>query len=686
MARIPTGNFGQSSPQAHQTQLPQDRRGQIIGGILQGAGQQVGQYAEAVDKQQREAEVNAKKLELYNNELDKKEGQLKVDEVLTTEFSDKTAELKNQVANGVLSAEAANKQLREWSSERFTQLGTELPGHAMPDYKNYWDANVNKQSGSFFPLQLKATEQKDMVINNRALEIASRMNRAEGRQFLFDKISTSMISEPSKQQFLIDFEKGQDHKEISTGIEAAFAAGDINALKQVQESIYDKKYLNSKEAQSYSASISSKIMTLQQRAEIAENKRINEAGKVLNNYKSAVLTGMDLSSDLINNTAAAVKGTEYEAEFNFYNKLQKDFQAFSHKSTSEQLRIINEFKAHQKNSKSNDPEADNKILATYESIYADKLKVSKEDPNQGLRQAGIRVPELNPATISADPAGAAKTIAEIGAYQVAQRDKDPNAAIKPISPSVLPAAQVAFNNSSVDGKLAFIGNLITATKNTKGGQQVWQSTLKQLGGGDMSYVMAGVARINDFKTQIGGEDAQDVATAIIAGNQALKNKALVMPSDDLLKQNFNSYVGTSATGETATMTFDAYKSIYAYLSQRDNRIYKDSKDFDKRISELALGMATGGVYSQNVGTFKNWKVSKPYGMSDSKFAASIEGGYGHVSKATGIPVSELKNMRLARSNKTTEKGELLYDLLNERGNPLIVGGTPWRIAFNKVYK
>lgn len=677
MARIPVGNFGQAVPQAHQTQLPQDRSGQIIGGMLQSAGQQAGQYLEAKDKLQREAEVAAKRLELYNNELDKKEGQLKVDEVLTTEFSDKTTELRNQVGNGTLSAAAANTALKTWSDERFMELRTELPGHAMPDYQNYWDANINKQSGSFLPLQLKATEQKDRVLNGLALSNATRMSRDEGRISLNEYLKTSAVSEAEKQQLRLDFEIAHDRKELESGIESAFASGDIAALQQVQTSIKDKKFLDSKVAQSYSSSISNKIMTLNNRAEIAENKRINEAGKVFNEFKRQVLTGSNLGSELIENTGIAVAGTQYESEFNFYHKLSSDFQKFYKLSTSEQLKRLNQMKAESKSRQSNDPEAENKILATYESIYDEKLKTAKENPTQALRQAGINVPDLNPTMISANPAAAAKTLAEIGAYQVAQQDKDPNAAISPISPDILPAAKTAFDNSGVNEKLTFIGNMITATENVKGGQQVWKETLKQLGGDDQSYIMAGLAKKYNFRTT--GD--QSVATAIVAGNQALKNEALIMPSKDLLKQKFNAYVGGSATGETGTMTFDAYRSIYAYLSQRDNRIHKDSKDIDKNISELALGMATGGVYNQKTSHSKDWKVSKPYGMTDSKFIASLEKGYGEVAQKTGVSVSELKNLRLSKSNKKTAKGELQYDLVNERGNPLMFNDQPQRIVF-----
>ncbi|EPF73730.1 hypothetical protein [Acinetobacter rudis] len=294
MARIPVGNFGQSIVQAHQTQLPQDRSGQIIGGMLQGAGQQLGEYAEQQDQAQRAAEESAKRLELFHNELDKKEGQLKVDEVLTTEFSDKTTDLRNQVGNGTLSAAAADTELKKWSSDRFAELRGELTHFAQKDYEDSWNANVNKQSGSFLPLQLKATENKDRVLNGVALANATRMPRDEGRHSLNEYLKTSAVSEAEKQQIRWDFEVAQDRKELDVGIESAFASGDVAALKQVQESIKDKKFLDSKVAQSYSSSISSKIMTLNNRAEIAENKRVNEAGKVFNEFKRQVLTGVAL--------------------------------------------------------------------------------------------------------------------------------------------------------------------------------------------------------------------------------------------------------------------------------------------------------------------------------------------------------------------------------------------------------
>src|SRR5690606_27228054 len=169
---------------------------------------------------------------------------------------------------------------------------------------------------------------------------------------------------------------------------------------------------------------------------------------------------------------------------------------------------------------------------------------------------------------------------------------------------------------------------------------------------------------------------EDVAAAIISGTQALKNKALVVPKDDLLRSEFNKYVGNSVSGETANMSYSAFKSIYVHLSERNGYQHKDKDDMSKDLAKTALSMATGGVYEQGVkyGNQKTWKVSKPYGMDDDRFESEVSKGYAAISQATGISTAELENLRLRRSYKRSKKGEIQYDLINERGAPLQVGG------------
>ena len=90
----------------------------------------------------------------------KKEGKVKLDDVLTTELSEQITLLKNDVANGAMTADVANKNLQTWSQERFKGLENDLPMHARLDLQNYWSQNVAKNATSFLPLQLVLTTKK----------------------------------------------------------------------------------------------------------------------------------------------------------------------------------------------------------------------------------------------------------------------------------------------------------------------------------------------------------------------------------------------------------------------------------------------------------------------------------------------------------------------------------------------
>jgi hypothetical protein len=329
-----------------------------------------------------------------------------------------------------------------------------------------------------------------------------------------------------------------------------------------------------------------------------------------------------------------------------------------------------------------------KVLGVYESLYKDKLNVLKDNPNQAVRETGLKVNELSAAELKSDPSSWTQKAIDNGTSQLAL--KDANIKLAPISAEDLPEAKKAFEAMGVNEKLNFIGGLVSnAKKYGTQGHAIWGATLGQLGGGDQSYIMAGIARMNGYKSTSG----EDVATAIISGTQALKNKQLIMPNNNLLKEKFSKYVGNTVSGNTANMTFASFKSIYAHLSERDNYQHKDDKAISEDIAKVALGLATGGVYEQGVkygsqsnGSQIKWKVSKPYGMSDDAFDNHLESGYTTISKNTGIPVSDLEGFRLRRSDKRSAKGEIQYDLINERGNPLQSGGNYWRINIKGATK
>lgn len=673
MARIPMGNFGNAMPEVVRTQMPQRNTGQLAQAV--GNLGQVFQN-KAIDRRQKEdaADVSAKNAELYNNQMAEKEGKVKLDDVLTTELSEQITLLKNDVANGAMTAEVANKNLQTWSQERFKGLENDLPMHARLDLQNYWSQNVAKNSTSFLPLQLSADSKKGEVLADRYLEIGTRMDREAGAEYVKSNIQSLNIPEAQKQALIYKYQGTRDLQDIDGRITSAIENKDTASLQQLVTEMDNGGfgYTDGPTLQQKKAQALSRIDAINKQVEVEENKRLQLAGKAMTEFKSQVMTGRALDDDYLQNMGAAVQGTEYEAEYNFYKSQSTNFQSFGRLSTAEMEKRVNQQKAKMANSKTADAVTEEKILGVYESILNDKKQTIKDNPNQAVREAGLQTHQLTGMELKTNPGGFAEKVVDNAVSQVAL--KDPNLVIKPIAAEDLPEAKQAFDAMGVNQKLDFIGNLIQQTKSVPKGNTIWSATLGQLGGGDLSYLMAGVARANNYRSR----DGEDVAVAIVSGTQALKNKALVMPKDDLLKAEFNKYVGSTVSGATANMSFAAFKSIYAHLSERNGYQHKDKDDISKELTSTALSLATGGVYEQGVkyGNQKTWKVSKPYGMDDDRFEQILDTRYAAIAQKYQTSEAELKDLRLRREGQNGPKGQIRYALINERGTPLFYMNMP----------
>lgn len=633
-----------------------------------------------VDERRRksdEADVSAKRAELYHNDLAEKEAKVKLDDVLTTELSEQVTLLKNDVANGAMNADVANKTLQQWSEKRFKDMEGELPGHAHQALSQHWSSNVSRNATTFLPLQLSADNKKGEVLAGRYLEIGTRMDREAGAEYVKSNIQSLNIPEAQKQALIYKYQGARDLQDIDGRITSAIENKDTASLQQLVTEMDNGGfgYTDGPTLQQKKAQALSRIDAINKQVEVEENKRLQLAGKVLNDFKSQVLTGRALDDDYLASVGGAVVGTEHEAEYNFYKSQSNNFQKFSRLSSAEQLKRINEQKAVMANSKSADAVNEEKVLKVYEDLYKEKTETLKTNPNQAVREAGLKTHSLNAGELKSNPKSFAAKVLENGVSQFALEDD--NLKVKPISAEDLPEAKQAFDSMGVNQKLDFIGSLISESKGVPKGSQIWAATIKQLGGDDNSYLMAGVARANNYRSR----DGEDVAAAIISGTQALKNKQLIMPKDDLLKAEFNKYVGSTVSGGTANMTYAAFKSIYAHLIERNNYIHDDNKTIDddaKSFINTALSLATGGVYEQGVkyGNQKAWKVSKPYGMDDDRFESILDTRYAAIAQKYQTSEAELKDLRLRRERKNGPKGQIRYGLINERGTPLFYMNMP----------
>ena len=673
MPKIPMGNFGNAMPDVQRIQMPRrntDQLAQAVGNL----GQTFSGMAQQKNKEQEQAEISAKNAELYNNQMAEKEAKVKLDDVLTSELSEQVTLLKNDVANGAMKAEDANKTLSTWSQQRYKELENDMPMHARHDMESYWSHHVAKNSTSFLPLQLSADNRKGEVLAERYMDIGTRMDRKAGREYIESNIQSLNLPEAQKQEMLNKYESSRDLQDIDGRITAAVENKDTASLQQLVTEMDNGGfgYTDGPTLQQKKAQALSRIDAINKQVEVEENKRVQLAGKALNEFKSQVLTGRALEDDYINNVGTAVKGTEHEAEYNFYKSQSTNFQSFGRLSTAEMEKRVNQQKAKMANSKTADAVTEEKVLGVYESILNDKKQTIKDNPNQAVREAGLQTHQLTGMELKTDPGSFADKAIENAVSQFAL--KDPNLAIKPIASEDLADVKKTFDAMGVNEKLNAIGALITKTKGVPNGSRVWAATLGQLGGGDLSYVMAGVARANGYKS----ENGVDVAAAIVSGTQALKNKQLIMPKDDLLKSEFSKYVGNTVTGSTANMTYAAFKSIYAHLAEQDNYQHKDKDDINKSLVSSALSMATGGVYEQGVkyGNQKTWKVSKPYGMDDTRFEAILDTRFEAIAKKYNTSESELKDLRLRREAARGPNGVIRYALINERGTPLFYLNMP----------
>lgn len=630
-----------------------------------------------IDERRRksdEADVSAKRAELYHNDLAEKEAKVKLDDVLTTELSEQVTLLKNDVANGAMNADVANKTLQQWSEKRFKDMEGELPGHAHQALSQHWSSNVSRNATTFLPLQLSADNKKGEVLADRYLEIGTRMDREAGAEYVKSNIQSLNIPEAQKQALIYKYQGARDLQDIDGRITSAIENKDTASLQQLVTEMDNGGfgYTDGPTLQQKKAQALSRIDAINKQVEVEENKRLQLAGKAMTEFKSQVMTGRALDDDYLQNMGAAVQGTEYEAEYNFYKSQSTNFQSFGRLSTAEMEKRVNQQKAKMANSKTADAVTEEKILGVYESILNDKKQTIKDNPNQAVREAGLQTHQLTGMELKTNPGGFAEKVVDNAVSQVAL--KDPNLVIKPIAAEDLPEAKQAFDAMGVNQKLDFIGNLIQQTKSVPKGNTIWSATLGQLGGGDLSYLMAGVARANNYRSR----DGEDVAVAIVSGTQALKNKALVMPKDDLLKAEFNKYVGSTVSGGTANMTYAAFKSIYAHLSERNGYQHKDKDDMSKDLANTALSLATGGVYEQGVkyGNQKAWKVSKPYGMDDDRFESILDTRYAAIAQKYQTSEAALKDLRLRRERQNGPKGQIRYALINERGAPLFYMNMP----------
>ena len=670
MAKIPMGNFGNALPEVQQTHLPQNNLSDL-GQAVGNASRVIAQKAQQQDQEQRQNEVANKVAELNNNQLAEQKAQLHVDDAYSTQFSDAYADIKNRVGNGVISAQDANAELTQKSDEIFKTLEPNIPDAFKQTMRDSWNSSVNKSRSSFAPLQIKADEQMQLTNLSDASQIYGRyQDQEQGRQRFDSYVDKLNISEAQKAESKTKFRATQEYNGVQRSITDATTLQDPNALTTIESTLSDKTYLTEEQTQGIRKQILSVKTSIQNKLDAQENRRISESGKVLNDFKTQVMSGLPLDDTYIANVKTAVAGTPNEGEFGLYNAHYDKIQQFSNLSAPDQLKQINEFEQQVQSTKTSNPADIKKLLGVYQSIYDQKKKQNETDPNQSAQSKGLEVKPTTAMDLRMNPSNFIGNVVHNGINLVSMQKTDGTIKMLPIGPADLPNAKQEWEAKTPVQKLDFIGQLINQTKGVTGGNKVWGAVLGQLGNKDNIYVSAGVAKMNNLHST----DGIDVATSIIRGHALQQSKNFYLPKEDDLRSAFNTYVGQTVQGTASDQQYAVFKSLYADLANESGTVHTKDSTPDEEVLNSALALSTGGIYTQS-GSFtralggksSDWKVAKPYGMEDQIFENRIEQGYGRLADKFNQPASYFRNnYRLRMTDRKDKTGARLYELLNSR--------------------
>ncbi|HCA9960755.1 TPA: transglycosylase SLT domain-containing protein [Klebsiella quasipneumoniae subsp. quasipneumoniae] len=170
-----------------------------------------------------------------------------------------------------------------------------------------------------------------------------------------------------------------------------------------------------------------------------------------------------------------------------------------------------------------------------------------------------------------------------------------------------------------------------------GGTPAYQAALQQISGYAPSAAVAGiiigksgsvvansgwfsdtkVTPLDAAKTIIEGANARKGMSSSVNGvvNQT---KGITMPKDSELRPDFDSFVGVAFAGDSngAAQAYEVAKDYYSGIAARNGNL---SGEYDKKLWEQAINIATGGIHDYN----GQGQIMLPWGMSASQFDDAV---------------------------------------------------------------
>ncbi|WP_436904842.1 hypothetical protein [Acinetobacter johnsonii] len=679
MPRIPMGNFGNAMPEVERIAVPQNNLDQL-GGALQNASQAAGQIARKQEEEQR------KKDDLTASTIVSQFG---------LDSENMAADYRQKVASNQMSDVDADLAFSKEYGLKMDEVVSQLPQSVSQGYKENLVKYGTGQVGTFY--QTGRNVAGDLAKTNLklTLENASKMGDQAAALPLVENAfnaASEYLSPAEVLEYRSNYKQQQQSTNLGYRLSSAQTSKDYQDIYTELQDEKNYSSLPSSTRNSAMHSAKSGLLQIQRQEQQAQNKKESDAVKLVNDLQSNVLSGGKIDLEYMTNLGKATEGTEAHKDYLFLQSNYVGIQEFQDLNTNDKKVRLDQLERDFKSNPSDNASDRKKLLDLYRNIYTQDVSDAKSDNVSAAGKLGIEVSGFTGQQLLTDPDGTMGLIVNnLHALNQAKKH-EPNISLDPIPALNKGDIQESFENANPKQKLDVLASIMKGSQKNRLSLSATKEIIKTIGGGDGIYNIAAVAVANNavYHGKNTGHIILSGASLIKAGNQ-------ITPSD--LEEAYRGRISNLAGDGDYSANWSAFKSAYAYFESEVGH-HPKSKDDGHNVDSFnkALDATTGGLYQQHNtswigsgkfktanGTVTDWRVQKPYLMSDSGFEVAVNSGFEQIAKKHNLSPDFVKdNYRLQARQGSTYDRNVIYDLLDADGERWNVKGkTQMIIVTNK---
>lgn len=602
---------------------------------------------------------------------------------------------RQKVASNQMSDVDADLAFSKEYGLRMDEVVSQLPKTVSQGYKENLVKYGTGQIGTFYQTGRNVAGDTAKARLKVTLENAAKMRDQAVAAPLVESAFNSAsdyLSPAEVLEYRSNYEQQQQGNNLGYRLANAQTAQDYQSIYTELQDEKNYSGLPGSTRNSAMQSAKSGLLQIQRQEQQAQNKKEADAVKLANELQSNILSGGKIDLNYIENVDKATQGTQAHGNVQFLKANYVGIQEFQDLNTNDKKIRLDQLERDFKSTPSDNASDRKKLLDLYRNIYNQDVSDARSDNVSAAGKLGIEVSGFTGQQLLSDPAGTMDLIVNnLQALNYAKK-KEPNISLDPIPALNKEDIQASFEKANAKQKLDVLASIMKGAQKNKLPLGATKEIIKTIGGGDGIYNIAAVAVANNAVYH-----GKNTGHIILSGSSLIKSQNQITPSD--LEETYRSRISNLAGDGDYSANWSAFKSAYAYFESEAGH-HQKSKDDGHNVDSFnkALDATTGGLYQQHNtswigsgkfkttnGTITDWRVQKPYLMSDSGFEVAINSGFEQVAKKHNLSPDFVKdNYRLQARPGTTYDRNVIYDLLDADGKQWNVKGkTQMIIITNK---